>query len=130
MWATNLKILGVTIGTIALYTLVANVIPQIESEVPEDQRDQIEERAEAIAAMALSPDGKTVALGAPTSFSGPAVSVQDADTGRERARTLEDGRSVNTPKVIADSGRDLLQLRRAAQFDIVAENAVVRGDPH
>ncbi|HKY59884.1 MAG TPA: c-type cytochrome [Gemmatimonadota bacterium] len=36
MWATNLKILGVTIGTIALYTLVANVIPQIESEVPEE----------------------------------------------------------------------------------------------
>jgi mono/diheme cytochrome c family protein len=36
VWATNLKILGVTIGTIALYTLVANVIPQIESEVPEE----------------------------------------------------------------------------------------------
>ena len=36
MWATNLKILGVTFGTIALYTLVANVIPQIESEVPEE----------------------------------------------------------------------------------------------
>ena len=36
MWGTNLKILGVTIGTIALYTLVANVIPQIESEVPEE----------------------------------------------------------------------------------------------
>lgn len=36
MWATNLKILGVTLGTIALYTLLANVIPQIESEVPEE----------------------------------------------------------------------------------------------
>ncbi len=36
MWATNLKILGVTIGTIVLYTLLANVIPQIESEVPEE----------------------------------------------------------------------------------------------
>jgi mono/diheme cytochrome c family protein len=36
VWATNLKILGLTIGTIALYTLVANVIPQIESEVPEE----------------------------------------------------------------------------------------------
>ncbi len=36
MWATNLKILAVTIGTIFFYTLVANVIPQIESEVPEE----------------------------------------------------------------------------------------------
>lgn len=36
MWATNLKILAVTLGTILFYTLVANVIPQIESEVPEE----------------------------------------------------------------------------------------------
>lgn len=36
MWATNLKILAVAIGTIFFYTLVANVIPQIESEVPEE----------------------------------------------------------------------------------------------
>lgn len=36
MWATNLKVLGVTLGTIVLYTLIANVIPQIESEVPEE----------------------------------------------------------------------------------------------
>ena len=36
MWATNLKILSVTLGTILFYTLVANVIPQIESEVPEE----------------------------------------------------------------------------------------------
>jgi mono/diheme cytochrome c family protein len=36
MWATNLKILGVVLGTIALYTLLANAIPQVESEVPEE----------------------------------------------------------------------------------------------
>ncbi|MGH7572529.1 MAG: c-type cytochrome [Gemmatimonadota bacterium] len=36
MWATNLKILSVTLGTIVFYTLVANVIPQVESEVPEE----------------------------------------------------------------------------------------------
>ncbi|MDX1622921.1 MAG: c-type cytochrome [Gemmatimonadota bacterium] len=36
MWATNLKILGVVIGTIALYTLIANAIPQVESDVPEE----------------------------------------------------------------------------------------------
>lgn len=36
MWATNLKILFVTLGTIVVYTLVANVIPQVESEVPEE----------------------------------------------------------------------------------------------
>jgi mono/diheme cytochrome c family protein len=36
MWGTNLKILGVVLGTIALYTLLANAIPQIESEVPEE----------------------------------------------------------------------------------------------
>jgi len=36
MWATNLKILGIVLGTVGLYTLVANAIPQIESEVPEE----------------------------------------------------------------------------------------------
>jgi mono/diheme cytochrome c family protein len=34
MWATNLKILGVVLGTLALYTLIANKIPQVQSEVP------------------------------------------------------------------------------------------------
>ncbi len=34
MRATNLKILGVVLGTLALYTLIANEIPQVQSEVP------------------------------------------------------------------------------------------------
>ncbi|HXF96643.1 MAG TPA: cytochrome c, partial [Gemmatimonadales bacterium] len=34
MWATNLKIAGVVVGTLALYTWVANAIPQVQSEVP------------------------------------------------------------------------------------------------
>jgi len=36
MWATNLKILGVVLGTVAVYTLLANAIPQVQSEVPEE----------------------------------------------------------------------------------------------
>jgi mono/diheme cytochrome c family protein len=36
MWATNLKILSVVLGTLALYTLIANGIPQVESEVPQE----------------------------------------------------------------------------------------------
>lgn len=36
MLATNLKILVVVLLTLAAYTLVANMIPQIESEVPEE----------------------------------------------------------------------------------------------
>lgn len=36
MWATNLKILGVVLGTVSLYTLIANGIPQVESEVPQE----------------------------------------------------------------------------------------------
>ena len=36
MLATNLKILFVVIATLAVYTLVANAIPQVESEVPEE----------------------------------------------------------------------------------------------
>src|SRR2546425_4512383 len=35
MWATNLKIVGVVLGTLALYTLVANKIPPLQSEVPQ-----------------------------------------------------------------------------------------------
>jgi mono/diheme cytochrome c family protein len=34
MWATNLKVVGVVLGTLALYTLIANKIPQVQSEVP------------------------------------------------------------------------------------------------
>ncbi len=36
MWATNLKIVAVVLGTIAVYTLVANLIPQVQSEVPKE----------------------------------------------------------------------------------------------
>jgi mono/diheme cytochrome c family protein len=34
MWAINLRIFGVVLGTLALYTLIANKIPQMQSEVP------------------------------------------------------------------------------------------------
>ena len=34
MWSTNLRIIGVILGTLALYTLIANKIPQVQSEVP------------------------------------------------------------------------------------------------
>src|SRR5438046_5099614 len=33
MWVTNLKIVGVVLGTLALYTLIANEIPQVQSKV-------------------------------------------------------------------------------------------------
>ena len=36
MWGTNLRILAVVLGTVAAYTLLANAIPQVESEVPEE----------------------------------------------------------------------------------------------
>lgn len=35
MWKMNLKIFATVVGTLAVYTMVANVIPQVESEVPE-----------------------------------------------------------------------------------------------
>ena len=35
MWGTNLRILLVVLGTLALYTLIANKIPQVQSEVPQ-----------------------------------------------------------------------------------------------
>ncbi len=36
MWAINLRILAVVLGTLGVYTLIANSIPQVESEVPEE----------------------------------------------------------------------------------------------
>jgi mono/diheme cytochrome c family protein len=36
MWGTNLRVLAVVLGTVAAYTLLANAIPQVESEVPEE----------------------------------------------------------------------------------------------
>lgn len=38
MWANNLRIFGVVLGTLALYTLIANKIPQVQSEVPQALR--------------------------------------------------------------------------------------------
>lgn len=35
MWRINLRILGVVLGTLGLYTLIANKIPQMQSEVPQ-----------------------------------------------------------------------------------------------
>src|SRR5213595_3817847 len=35
MWATNLKVVGVVLGVLSLYTLIANKIPQVQSEVPQ-----------------------------------------------------------------------------------------------
>jgi mono/diheme cytochrome c family protein len=35
VWATNLKVVAIVLGTLALYTLIANKIPQVESEVPQ-----------------------------------------------------------------------------------------------
>ena len=35
MWLTNLKVLAVGLGVIGFYTFVAQIIPQLESEVPE-----------------------------------------------------------------------------------------------
>ena len=34
MWATNLKVIGVVLGTLFVYTLICNKIPQMQSEVP------------------------------------------------------------------------------------------------
>lgn len=35
MWRTNLRILAVVLGTLGVYTLIANKIPQVQSEVPQ-----------------------------------------------------------------------------------------------
>jgi hypothetical protein len=36
MWKTNLKVLAVSLSVIVFYTVVAQMIPQLESEVPEE----------------------------------------------------------------------------------------------
>ena len=35
MWRTNLRVLAVVLGTLGVYTLIANKIPQVQSEVPQ-----------------------------------------------------------------------------------------------
>ncbi len=35
MWATNLKVLALALAVVGFYTVVASIIPQLESEVPE-----------------------------------------------------------------------------------------------
>ncbi|MGH2569843.1 MAG: c-type cytochrome, partial [bacterium] len=36
MWRTNLRVLAVVLGTLGVYTLIANKIPQVQSEVPQE----------------------------------------------------------------------------------------------
>jgi mono/diheme cytochrome c family protein len=50
MFATNLKIILVVFGTILAYTLLANSIPQVESEVPEALTMSVDVAPEEIAA--------------------------------------------------------------------------------
>jgi mono/diheme cytochrome c family protein len=35
VWVTNLKVIGVVVGTLLVYTVICNKIPQLESSVPE-----------------------------------------------------------------------------------------------
>jgi len=35
MWATNLKVVGIVLGTLFVYTVICNKIPQMQSEVPQ-----------------------------------------------------------------------------------------------
>lgn len=50
MWTTNLKVLAVVLGTVGLYTLIANAIPQVESDVPEELTFSGEVTAEVLVA--------------------------------------------------------------------------------
>ena len=50
MWATNLKILLVVVGTVAIYTALANSIPQVESAVPKELTLSAEASAEELVA--------------------------------------------------------------------------------
>lgn len=50
MWATNLKIAAVVLGTILAYTLLANSIPQVESAVPQELTLSAEASAEELVA--------------------------------------------------------------------------------
>ncbi|MCZ6760243.1 MAG: c-type cytochrome [Gemmatimonadetes bacterium] len=36
MWATNIKVVSITLAVVAFYTMIASIIPQLESEVPEE----------------------------------------------------------------------------------------------
>ncbi|MEW4570923.1 WD40 repeat domain-containing protein [Tautonia sp. JC769] len=93
-----------------------------ESDVPEARRDAIEERSESIAALALAPDGETMALGAHTSFRGPGVSVRDAATGRERVGF--------TPGVSPEGGvHDLSFSPDGRTLAVAGYGVVVLADP-
>lgn len=51
MWRTNLKILLTVVGTLAVYTAVANMIPQVRSAVPEEVEIGAEMTPEQLAAV-------------------------------------------------------------------------------
>src|SRR5262245_9693709 len=53
MWGTNLRVGGVVIGTLALYTAVANMIPQVQSEVPKAVGDVSNATGEELAAIGM-----------------------------------------------------------------------------
>jgi mono/diheme cytochrome c family protein len=51
MLGTNLRVGAVVIGTLALYTAVANMIPQVQSEVPKDVGDVSGKTGDELAAL-------------------------------------------------------------------------------
>lgn len=59
MWKTNLKVLFLTLAVVGFYTGVAHIIPQLESEVPEDLTLAADVTPEALVAA-----GERVYLGA------------------------------------------------------------------
>ncbi len=51
MWGTNLKIFLTVVGTLAVYTAVANLIPQVQSAVPEEVEIGADATPEQLAAI-------------------------------------------------------------------------------
>jgi mono/diheme cytochrome c family protein len=88
MWGTNLRVGGVVVGTILFYTFLANVIPQVQSEVPEDLQLSADVTAEELVAI-----GEQLYFGAGgcaachgTGTRAPNILTDEAGTGAIGAR--------------------------------------------
>jgi mono/diheme cytochrome c family protein len=91
MWVTNLKVGAVVIGTITAYTVLANAIPQVQSEVPEELTLGADVTPEELAAAG---EGIYAGAGACTTCHGtgtraPNLLTDEAGTGAIGARCSE-----------------------------------------
>src|SRR2546426_771630 len=112
MWATNAKIVGIVLGTLALYTLIANEIPQVQSEVPQTLTLGANVTPEQL--VAAGRKGSTGSAAAPPAHGQARAPPHHLPTRRARGRTAAAAGKRRPERTPRQSGTDPKAIIQAA----------------